>query len=73
MDVSFWTNLNNIMFPELNLDYYGLKLNLPVGSVMLTRMVKVAVVPTAKSGIIVADKVSVCQNGIITFSLTVII
>ena len=35
-----------------------------------TPMVKVAVAPTAKSGIIVADKVSVCQNGIITFRLT---
>jgi hypothetical protein len=35
-----------------------------------TPMVKVVVAPTAKSGIIVADKISVCQNGIITFSLS---
>jgi hypothetical protein len=35
-----------------------------------TPMVKVTVAPTAKSGIVVTDKVSVCQNGIITFRLT---
>jgi len=35
-----------------------------------TPMIKVTVAPTAKSGSIVTDKVSVCQNGIITFSLT---
>jgi len=35
-----------------------------------TPMVKVAVAPTAKSGIVVTDKGSVCQNGIITFRLS---
>jgi hypothetical protein len=35
-----------------------------------TPMVKVAVAPTAKSGIIFTDKVSVCQNGNITFRLS---
>jgi hypothetical protein len=35
-----------------------------------TPMVKVAVAPTAKSGIIVTDKVSVCLNGNITFRLS---
>ncbi len=34
-----------------------------------TPMVKVTVAPTAKSGIIVTDKLSVCLNGNITFSL----
>ena len=34
-----------------------------------TPMAKVTVAPTAKSGTIITDKVSVCQNGVITFSL----